>query len=373
MPYFQGVRRKYSSYRKKYGYKSKANPYKQGSYNRSGVRYYAPKKDTLAVSRQMQVMRNPFSTATNAPKIPDGKCSLSTGQRFQSINSLAIEKAGDGIINIVLFGGLGGGCFVYQPSSLTEKEKFLPLPGNHGQWNVSEYDSGTLDRVGLTQNGPDAITQWRIVSEGLKVTLTNNADENDGFFESVRLSATRANEHWRWARNAVNGTSKKLEGINALGQSCFLVPTTDGTSHSMFGVDFSTLVDHPTYQTGKLRDVHKFIFNNKPESNSHDFKRLRLTHEYELDTYGVTPTERQQALVFGQGLPYNSEAARVVEENIDDTLDIVVIRIHGRTGTVEGGDTKLLAHFVQNQEVCYENGTTLSRFHTIAYKGYNKY
>lgn len=354
------MRRAYGRFKRRY--RSRTNPYKQTSYNRTGVRYYAPRKDNVTAQRQLTVMRNPFSTATNSPKIPDGRCSLSTGQRFQAMQSFTCDNSGDGIINFILYGGLGGGLYVYMPGKTAPpKDDVLLFPGNHGLWKLSNINN-PITSATFSQAQSDPITQWRLVSQGLKLTLTNNADENDGFFESVRLSATRANEHWRWMnKSGALTTTDLVSGPAADGETGTLVPRVDGTTHQVFGVDLANLVDHPTYQTGKLRDIHKFAFNNKPESNAHEFKRVRLTHEYPVLNDFLDLAE-------ARGLPYNAEAARVVEECIDDTTDIVIVRVHGRSGSTTGGNTKLLAHYVANQEVCYENGSTLSRFHTTSVK-----
>lgn len=274
------------------------------------------------------------------------------------MNDYACPVDGDGVLNFILFGGVASGCYIYAPTAqASQTEFYLENPGDHGKLKLTEQNGfvGTF-----VQANTDVITMWRTVSQGLKLTLTNNADENDGFFESVRLAATRSNEHWKLATKTLSGTAGYTDKFRGplVGETCSLIPYTDGTNPDyVFGVDLTNLVDHPTYQTGKLRDIHKFAFNNRSESNDHDFKRMRLLHSA---LYNDMP--------FGGPIDYTAEGARIIEEYLDDTCDIVIIRVHGRSGTVEGGATKLLAHFVSNQEICYENGSTLSRFHTSSYK-----
>jgi hypothetical protein len=87
------------------------------------------------------------------------------------------------------------------------------------------------------------------------------------------------------------------------------------------------MIDQPSYVTGKLKDIHKFVFQSRPDGLNHDF---------------------------------NSNT-----DTLDNGFDCVLIRITGRT--VAGADTnvtKLMCHVVSNQEIVYKSTYALSRFHT---------
>lgn len=238
----------------------------------------------------LAVFHNPFSTATTNPKIPDGKCYHSVGMRLQAVKEFTNDTTGN--MDFVLFPGINNGLCALD----TAEELAMPYT-NHAIM------------VGGDQESSSQIAQWRVVSQGLKLTLTNNSDENDGWWEAIRIQLV--------GPAADQGLVINEDGI----VSC----TTGGVTPSV------NLVEHPTYCTGKLRDIHRHVFELMPCGSDHDFSPLLLTG--------------------------NNVGALVDNEN----YDAVFIRIHGRGG---GSPTRIMAHVVCNQELLYQEHTPLARYHS---------
>jgi len=275
---------------------------------RYGRRKYAkPSISTSSAAKQMSVYYDPFSTATTNPKIPDGKSYSSAGQRLQAVTEVSVNNTMD----IVLFPGLNSGL------SYTDggEEGYATVPfTNHAPINAV---SGADGKVYFNQTPGNAISEWRVVSQGLKITLTNNSDENDGWFEAIRL---------RWSAGERSMT-------NQTGQ----VPLPGSLAYTNLfqsTVIASNFVEHPTYTTGKLRDIHRHTFQLRPTTDDHDFQHIEST---------------------GAG---NDDI--VYKSLFDDSMDIILVRIHGRASSA--GGTRLMLHYVSNQELVYDEASFLSRY-----------
>nr|UOF81136.1 capsid protein [Cressdnaviricota sp.] len=277
---------------------------------------FQPRRMPYAARRQLTLYRNPFSIATNDPKIPDGKASLSCGQRFQCIKNAELPTDGSPLL-IILYPGFGGGLYLDDGTST----QHCTLTGDHGSW---DYASSKY-----TQHaGVHGISHWRMVSQGVKITLLNNADENDGYFETARITVNRDPKYWYF-----DFKDGETTGPNTM------LPTSQH-----FDVELDKLVEHPTYRTGKLRDIHKFQFVNSPEVGEHDF--IDVNDEYSKEV----------------GVSLNSSDIPLVNANLDNTWDMVLILLHGRSSV--SSPSRTLFHYVQNQEVVYENNSDFARFHT---------
>jgi len=258
-----------------------------------------------AGSLQLSVYRNAFSTATTNPKIPDGKAFHSSGVRLQAVK----EWVNDGTttMDFLLFPGLNNGLIM--AGANTANGRYMMYPSH-----------GTFTEAGgvLTQNAETAIDKWRLVSQALKVTLINNSDENDGWWEACRVQLS----------NSTNIGPDPVAGGIAVG--------TDGAATELPGIDVQRqMVENPTYVTGKLRDIHRHVFQLMPQGNDHDFNELGVVLE-------------------------NNKAD--LRSLWDQGFDAIYLRIHGRTG-VES-PTRIMTHVVSNQEVVYDEAATLCRYHS---------
>lgn len=251
----------------------------------------------VAYRDNLSVYRNPWSTASSNPKIPDSKAFNSCGVRLQQ--SVELTLAGS-VAHILLFPGLNNGISLVGFS--TPLDSVAPYT-NHGQ--VSAVD-------GL-QPAASTIHKWRLVSQGLKLLPLNTSDENDGWFEAVRI---QPNDLSTFAPVTFPGSRLVLGSALSTQLPC---------------VDISKdFVRHPTYITGKLSNIDQFLFNLAPNGADHNFQ--------------VIPK-----------LPS-------IDSQVDnDNWDAIYIRIHGRTQP--SVKTSLLCHVVSNQELIYDEESTMSRYH----------
>lgn len=322
-------------------------------YRNPGVGYFKPQRVSLSgdspVKRQLAVYQNPFSLATNNPKIPDGKCSLSAGQRYQVVDSFANDEAQPQMY-FVMYPGLGSGLIVFGSSN----NKVMTYNNGTKLATLSNNEAVLVGPVPANQ----AIAQWRVVSQGMKLSLVNNADENDGWFESVRLTVSHEPSNWVLSPedDPTNIDDPKFPLANLVLRPSF----NNLNGGEVFGINRSAFVENATYRTGKLRDIHKHTFMLKPDSNDHDFIRL---NPFQSDTEAIfdSPT----------GVLANHPQARDLVNNIvDDTMDVIVVCVHGRPAgapATVSSPSQILCHLVANHEMCYEPSSLLSRFHSESY------
>lgn len=250
----------------------------------------------------MKIVRNPFNVVTDA-RIPDGKCNMSLPVKVQAVQQID-------------FGG-----------SETEHDFFF-FPGlNAGleHWDVSDFAGSHVvtpidsharaSSTGAQSNAVGQIIQWRTVSAGLRLSLVNNAITNEGWFECARISLPKESDSWSFTQR-IDGNFSSGNYYPGIDNADTFIPATRGS-----------LRNHPTYATGKLRDIDQVMFNLKANADVHELNTLKDGSS-------------------------NNEAYRFVDEG----FDAIWIRVHG-----VGGQTKLLANYVLNQEIVYDEAAELAR------------
>lgn len=276
--------------------------YRRGMINRAG---------STRLRQQLATYYNPFSTATTNPKIPDGKAYHSAGIRLQAVKEFVMSTGNT--LDLLLFPGLSNGLIVAKQDPASTR--YMPYQ-SHGRF----VGNTTL----MEQPVETTISSWRVVSQGLKITLTNNSDENDGWWEAIRVQP---------------GFASSFGMVNPEGDGSFYIGTTaDSADLPAVDVD-KQMVENPSYVTGKLRDIHKHLFCLAPQGKDHDFTKI-LARFSETDAEGY-PT--------------------AADLNFDFNFDCIYIRIHGRSGATP---TRIMTHVVSNQEVIYDEGAQLTRYHS---------
>jgi hypothetical protein len=231
---------------------------------------------------------NPFLTTVPQPKIYDGKTLRSAGVRFRSTGELSVYS---GITYIVLAPAL---------------TKPLTWYGNDegGTWIVN-IPTDTTEHIN-TSTQRAQIDKIRLVGMGLKLNLMNSADQNEGYWEAARFSTNISDFD--------------------------LVGTIDGrTRHRDLQLALPIeLSNEPSYQRGKLKDIHKFMFRLNSNNTEHNFGRMSETE--------------------------------TLNQLIDEDWDSIIIKVHGR---VEVGSPSVLNYeVINNQEVIYRTGTSIARLMT---------
>jgi hypothetical protein len=285
-------------------------------------RFYArnfrnKKYTTKKTDPNLKVMEHPFSVATTTPKIPDGKAYDSAGLRLQSTKEITTKTSGD--VWVLLYPGLNCGAWIFFNEPTPE------------EMTLGYYQHGMFKKDGdkFVQEENSAISRWRIVSQGLRMSLLNNDDENDGWWEAIRtqMGAHQTNE------------------FNILGDTAIVGPSTDYASGNYLtvNVDSLNMVEHPTYCSGKLKDLDKTNFYLRPTGGDHDFINLDQSFKIASD---------QPAKAF-----------------LDVTWDCILIKIHGRKEKLtdpKNVGSRLLLNLCCNQELVYDEAAILARHHTKA-------
>lgn len=227
----------------------------------------------------MAFMINPFSTVVKSPKLLDGKVSRSAGFKLRKTGEIICSTATT--TNIVVLPGLSNTiCWkmdnvVYVPP---------PFPGHVG----SEADRASIKMA-------------RVVGNGLRLNLVNNAETDDGYWEAARLSVD-------------------LSDI-------IIAPGGTGSQVQYNGDFDADLANNSTYMTGRNRDLHKYIFKLNSFTTEHPFTAIKSVAD--------------------------------LDQMFDQTWDIIIIKVHGRA--IINSPSTLMYDTVSNQELIYQENTPLAR------------
>jgi hypothetical protein len=248
---------------------------------------------------QAAILSDPFSLI-NQPKLWDGKRAASSGLRLRATGELVLSQSGPTYLALVP----GHSTILAWQTDPSTSYFNSPFKG---------HMATAVDR----QN----IKLARIVSVGLRLTLINNTDQNDGYFEAARISVQPSD----FDIDVVTGSLRyrPVRPTNPLVASTGLSGANP--------VPDIILSNHATYQTGKLRDIEKLQFKLNSVDNEHDF-----------------------APIFE---PPNADMF------LDQSFDIILLKLHGRKQNT--GASQLMYDAVCNQEVIYVEDTSLARLMTM--------
>lgn len=288
----------------------------------------------------LQLYVNPFAKVTVQPKIPDGKCDVSVGIPFQSRQELTMgdfNPAGtpitvgpsNDLIQLLFYPGMENTLVAYG-TQLPEPPKPQDFRfADHVTWNDAD---GVIRQESL-----DQVAEWRTVSAGLHISLVNNAEENDGWWEAIRFQGNRDATSWNFdlQRNIVVPISAGS-----------ITPVISSGNEAEAG---SLMVQNRSYSTGKLRDIHKVLFKLKANNTDHPFCKLRS--QYIVNATG-------EAAIPG----VNEQRNEMINALVDPSYDMMVIRIHGRAAGAT--PTRIRVHTRSNQELMYREGSKLARLHS---------
>lgn len=264
-------------------------------------------KGSTVKTALMRIIRNPFALVQDA-RIPDGRAHLSLPVKLQAVAEDQIDST-DGKYYLLFFPGLNNALYVHQGSG----HKGLPV-GAH------VYTDGQ----GAQQDTTGQVIQWRTVSAGLRISLINNATANEGWWEACRIALPKNdNSKYEYGLGVAGDLADRTAGQD------FVIPkpTSETNALPLLIKDVASLANHPSYCTGKLRDIDHVMFKLKATGDVHEFNNLN------------------------DGTSNND-----VGNFVDQGFDAVFIKIHGVQG-----QTKLLINYVLNQEIVYDEGAELAR------------
>jgi hypothetical protein len=247
---------------------------------------------------QVAILTDPFAQVSQ-PKLWDGKKSSSSGVRLRTTGEITLSQLGPTYLCLIPGHST---CLTWQTDpSIT-------------YWNVpfKGHLATTVDRAN--------VKLARIVSAGLHLTMINNSDQNEGYWEAARIS--------------VQPNDFDIDSITGALRYKAIQPTTpNAVSTGLTGanpIPDIVLSNHASYQSGKLRDLEKWQFKLNSVDNEHDFTPI---HE-----------------------PVTADMF------LDQSFDMVLIKLHGRQQNT--GATQLMFDAISNQEIVYVEDTSLARLMT---------
>lgn len=316
-------------------------------------------------AKQLAMFHNPFSRATKQPKIPDGKATESLGFQTQAVGEMTVDpdltRVGpydyQGVGHILLFPGQNSGMVFTGFREAQVPEVVLNATNADGCYTVPFVGSNATEWFQVGEAGGPVIKQdryafWRTVSQGLKLSLLNTDEENDGWWEAVRITEPMNPGEFRLM------TTARSNNTNSDGT---IVPVTRLTNYTD-----RQLVNENSYTTGLLKDLGKHVFSLHGLKDEHDLTQQQDTYRLDADDIDGVETTKNGApsVAFQIG---SSNVTNFINMNIDKSHDMIYIRIHGRKGE-QGGNpstpTRLHYNVVSNQEIIFGNEERESRFHT---------
>lgn len=219
---------------------------------------------------------DPFTTVVSQPKLLDGTIDRSAGVKFRAAGQITCKNDGTDTIIAV-----------------------IPGISNNLSWesaDATQVPIAYLNHVD-TPAAKELILQKRLVGVGVKLSLINSALESEGYWEAARLPIS------------VNSD------FVTLGEDRIHIDPVKLASYA------SALPNYNSFQTGKLRDIHRYMFKLNSIENDHDF-----------DNTGAL---------------------------FDKSWDVIVIRVSGRVSTASS--SVLRYEIVSNQEIVYKEGTAVAR------------
>lgn len=313
------------------------------------------------------VMRNPFSTLTTSPKIPDGSVNASLTMR-DCVSSQYNSKRGQ--MTFVLYPGFHAHLAVIQGDGVdTVVYNNHTSEGNRRTTNKTNHpDQNPKSTLIELENSPECPNQWRVVSQGLRLTLLNSSLNNDGYFEAIRLnptyddndfsiSAIAAADHRIQAGEQVYITPNVLSFENRIANPTAVSTGTSITSDSA-GTQSKgkNWANHPSYITGRLRDLHKYTFLLKSQKDEHEFVKLEEIENIVLDS--TIPGSSNDNLHAHSEIYRNANGSSF--GYVDKSMDVVLIRVLARFGD----EFYIHANSVQYTEGVYDNSSVYSKFMT---------
>lgn len=310
---------------------------------------------------------NPFSQATSQPKIPDGLMHTSLSRRLQSVFELGsgAGSLGGTEMYIVMGPTLGVPLIVGNSELGVLKRNASPVdPSFHGfvgqtvGMTITENNENNESQLGLTAiktAGKDInffnavpFSQWRIVSQGLRLELTNARDEDDGWWEACRFN---------WRRNLKDITVTPLNGeVSSIADAAYgVAPSQILLDHLIFNVP---MIEQPGYKTGLLRDLHKTEFRLHPKTKTHDPVSMeRRIYAKEGIDYTVDSADIMEFL------ETSNNASLLAKSYVDDNMDWIFIKLHCRKNSK--GGSQFATNLSQNLEIAFNPESDFASFQTI--------
>lgn len=286
----------------------------------------------MSLNAHLAVMRNPFSTAVPSPKVMDGRAALSSSERANT--SFPLTSSG-GKMTILLIPGYTCPAAVY-------------FDGGDGTTADPKYGCGffaeehrlTKTTTGVAKANTSA-DKFRLVSAGMRVSAINNSENNNGWFEAIRINPSWSTGDFGLA--AIPNQSTKV-----------VIPGIERLELGLCNFDNTTWANSPSYITGKLRDLHKHMFYLQTQDDR-EFTKIAESVEVDVTAVSGQSLDAINATKGGDDL---------VTQSFDTVFDMIALRIHTTPSSSTALQASVHIHTVHNFENIYDPANGLARFHT---------
>lgn len=283
--------------------------------------------------------------------------SMMAVKELKAANGTSPDPIGQGETNgemhILLFAGQNSGAIIYNdinglssgtgPGTLyTDVVPAVTI--------MDFNDAPTMNHSGVTTSGGDLVVNdqyalWRCVSQGLRLSLLNPAETNDGWFEACRIR--QGLETDQYALLSLDGA--------AIDTRSTLVPR-----FLMDRMAIKDIVNERSYTTGTLKELKDHVFQLRPHLNDHEFCQQMDRFKFDLSDVLVR-TAAGAAGDYAAFADGKDNLRQLINMHVDPAFDMIYIRIHGRAS---GENTKLHAQLIGNHEVVFETESREGKFHT---------
>lgn len=260
------------------------------------------------VSKQLDVVKYPHSTATSAPKIPDGSITQSLGQRFHEYDvqtTTGVESQ-----TVILYPGL-------QSCGVITKDEAGTGTGPTDSWFYNDKQvTPAIVATGGVITMTSKIRKWRMVSCGIKIRSTNNTTENSGTWSARRVTVPTRAGLYRLKLNSATS----MQGVVLSGAA------VNEPNAGMFKA--SAHKDSTTFASGKISEIGKQYFQLQDQSQgAHDM--VDIPDKFKLVSGGmlVPPTD----FTLTHPLDDTVENSVEMEGLIDRGMDAIVISFKGHS------------------------------------------
>ena len=299
-----------------------------------------PSAGASALSKH-RVLWDPFKRHRDA-KLHDGSTIESHGRQLRSVDTV-VNTGGDDIV-ITLFAGLGANAVshVIDPNA-TEKPAQKNFTFGSGEFGGVQFTCPPNSTTTAVQmRNQQKISKWRNLSTAMKVTLLNNEEENDGWFELIRTNrATSIADYDLWpVSNTVMNSGNQIVAV--------LAPSGGEK------LDSVELVNDSSYVAGKLSELKNHTWQLKRTNDTSEF----INMEQKYATYAAMERNVNARYL---SLEENDSLQPTMHRHlVDPDFDEITLIIHGRTD----GKTQALVETCSNFELVYDDASDLAQFMT---------
>lgn len=306
------------------------------------------------IKNQLHVFHNPFADTTSQPKIPDGKCNDSLGFSTQAVQEIQ-NAASESTMHLLIYAGMNAACIVDKCAQATRGSRTYYIPHFSGSGNCDWDDAqnGTTDAFNVRNTANYG--QWRCVSVGAQLKLLNPVDQDDGWWEAIRISPEHNNSEWFLTTTENGGNAGAANGTVA--------PV--GLLQGILSSD--SLVNENSYSTGLLRDLHRVQFECHGKLDYHDFHQNR--NEIHIESAAITSIDNAVDFETQFNLGYDC-VKDLVDQWTDPGYDMIYLRLHCRANTPLSTTflgSRFHLNVMENQEIIYDTFADESRYHTKTY------